>query len=171
MELLANQHLEIFYSPEHAQIVRHNHIIDMFYRWTFSAIVALFQHWAYTHPERGEDPDACDEFWLNLHDRFMPGIDYTCFEDDIRMQWREVFQIFVFPFYFIEYAFAQLGAVQIWQNYLQDPNQAIEQFQHALRRGHTVSVPEFYKLAGANFSIDTKILSAARDVMKKSLIN
>ncbi len=170
MELLASEHLTVFYAPEQAKVVRHNHLTNMVTRWPFAAMAALFQHWAYTHPEEGGDPTACDQHWLTLCERFIPGIDYTGFEDDLRMGWREIFQVFVFPFYMIEYAFAQLGAVQIWQNYQQNPEQAVKQFRDAIRCGHTVSVPEFYKLAGAKFTVDSETLEQAMKAVQKTLI-
>jgi oligoendopeptidase F len=171
MELLACNHLTAFYAPEQAEIASHNHLTSMLTRWPFAAMVSLFQHWAYTNPEEGSDPAACDQYWLSLCKRFMPGIDYSGFEDDLRMQWREVFQVFVFPFYYIEYAFAQLGAVQIWQNYQRDPQGTIDRFRHAISRGHTVSVPEFYALAGAKFAVETATLKQAMGAIRKSLIS
>ena len=100
----------------------------------------------------------------------MPGVDNTGFEDDLLMQWREFFQIFVFPFYSIEYAFAQLGAVQIWQNYQQEPRKTIDRFCEALGHGNTINVPDFYTLAGAKFSVDVKTLKQAMGAFKKALL-
>ena len=53
LELLASDHLTTFYTPEQAQIARHNHFVNMITRWPFVAMVTLFQHWAYTQPEAG----------------------------------------------------------------------------------------------------------------------
>jgi oligoendopeptidase F len=170
MELLASDHLTAFYPPEQAEIVRYNYLSSMLTRWPSAAMGALFQHWAYTNPEEGSDPAACDRIWLALCERFMPGIDYSGFEDDLRMQWREIFQVFVFPFYLIEYAFAQLGAVQIWQNSRRDPRSAVDQFRHALSRGHTVSVPEFYALAGAKFAVDKLTLEKVTGAIENVLV-
>ncbi|MDP2871439.1 MAG: M3 family metallopeptidase [Bacillota bacterium] len=161
MELLASDNLTEFYAPEQAELARRNHLASMLARWPSVAMVALFQHWAYTNPEEGSDPEACDHYWLSLCNRFVPSVDYSGFEDDLRMQWREVFQVFVFPFYYIEYAFAQLGAVQIWQNYRRNPQGTIGRFRHALSRGYTVSIPEFYTLAGAEFGPHRETLQQA----------
>ena len=170
MELLASEHLSVFYTPEQAKVVRDNHLTSMIFHWPFVAMVALFQHWVYTHPDEGKNPIACDEYWLALCERFLSGIDYSDFEDDLRMQWREVFQVFVFPFYYIEYAFAQLGAVQVWKNYQNAPQETIDQIRDALSRGHTVSVPEFYALAGAKFAVDTETLKQVMGEIQKALI-
>jgi len=170
MELLANDHLDIFYPREQARLIQHNHFTSMIFQWSFIAMVALFQHWAYTHPEEGADPLACDQYWLSLCERFLPGIDYSGFEDDLRMQWREVFQVFVFPFYFIEYAFAQSGAVQIWEKHKKDPGNTIRNFRNALSYGHTVSVPEFYSIAGARFAANAGALKQAMETIQRALI-
>lgn len=45
------------------------------------------------------------------------------------------------PFDYIEYAYATLGALQIWENYLRDPAQAIRQYREALALGATSTCP------------------------------
>ena len=56
---------------------------------------------------------------------------------------------------------AQLGAVQVWGNALQDPQEALASYRRALSLGGTVSLPELYKAAGARLAFDADTLDEA----------
>ena len=124
MELLAAPYLAQdhggFYTPAEAARARIQHLEDLLRLWAYIAVVASFQHWVYTHIDEARDPDACDEQWARLWDRYTPIIDYTGLEAAKRFRWRRQLHIYVVPFYYIEYGLAQLGAVQIWANSLAD---------------------------------------------------
>lgn len=54
----------------------------------------------------------------------------------------------------LEYAFAWLGAVQIWRNALSDPRAALQKYRAALALGGTRPLPELFETAGARFAFD-----------------
>jgi oligoendopeptidase F len=60
----------------------------------------------------------------------------------------------MYPFYYIEYGIAQLGAIQVWRNSLEDPARAVEQYRQALALGAVRSLPEIYRTAGARLTFD-----------------
>lgn len=98
----------------------------------------------------------------------MQGIDYSGVEDAIRNFWRHVARLFFFRFYYIEYALAQIGALQIWQRYLENPKQAVADYRAALSMGSTVGLPELYDRAGATFAFDEETLKkTVKFLMKK----
>jgi oligoendopeptidase F len=49
-----------------------------------------------------------------------------------------------------------LGAIQIWQNSLQDKKRALEQYRYALSLGASRPLPELFAAAGAKFAFDRK---------------
>jgi hypothetical protein len=51
-----------------------------------------------------------------------------------------------------------IGALQVWRNYLRDPQGTIQQYRQALSRGATRSLPELYTAAGAKFAFDVTLL-------------
>jgi oligoendopeptidase F len=55
------------------------------------------------------------------------------------------------PFYYIEYGFAQLGAIAVWRNYKKNPKEAVEKYKKALALGYTQSIPKIYETAGIKF--------------------
>lgn len=173
MELLAAPYLSAeqggFYSPADTARARIEHLEDSLRFWCFVAIVVGFQHWVYTHQDQARDPEKCDDQWERLWDRCMPGIDYSGFEDYKRFRWRERMHIFNLPFYFIEYGLAQLGAVQVWANSLNDQKTALKQYREALRLGATVSLPQLFQAAGAKFAFDADTLRDAVNLIETTV--
>jgi oligoendopeptidase F len=60
----------------------------------------------------------------------------------------------MYPFYYIEYGIAQIGALQIWRNSLSDPRDAVARYRKALSLGAMQSLPEIYRTAGARLTFD-----------------
>jgi oligoendopeptidase F len=60
----------------------------------------------------------------------------------------------MYPFYYIEYGIAQLGALQVWRNSLEDPRKAVNHYREALALGAVRSLPEMYRAAGARLTFD-----------------
>ncbi len=147
-----------YYTAVDAARARIEHLEDMLLFWPYMAVVDAFQHWAYENHTLASDPDNCDLKWTELWERFMVGIDYTGLGDYVRTGWQRKMHIFQVPFYYIEYGLAQLGAMQIWRNALQDQAGAVAAYRRALALGCTVPLPELFATAGAKFAFDAETL-------------
>lgn len=172
MELLAAPHLDTeggFYTPAEARRFRKAHLEQVLTFWPYMAVVDAFQHWIYTHPEQAGSPDNCDAKWLELWWRYLPGVNWNGLEEAAMTGWQRKQHIHRYPFYYVEYGLAQLGAVQVWRNALRDPEQALAQYRHALSLGGTVSLPELYQAAGARLAFDPKTLGEAVELIEKYL--
>jgi oligoendopeptidase F len=88
----------------------------------------------------------------------MRGVDWSGLEQQAMTGWQRKLHIFQYPFYYVEYGMAQLGAVQVWRNALHDQAQAVRQYRHALSLGGTVPLPQLYAAAGAAFKFDVAML-------------
>ena len=99
----------------------------------------------------------------------MVGIDYSGLELDKADGWRRNMHIYCFPFYSVEYGMAQLGAVQIWANMLQDQPTALTAYRRGLALGGTRTLPELFEASGAKFVFDRETLGAAVDVIMKMI--
>jgi oligoendopeptidase F len=137
--------------------------------WPYMAVVDAFQHWAYTHIDQAVDPANCDRQWGELWSRFMGSEDWSGLEDARVTGWHRKLHIFRYPFYNVEYGMAQLGAVQIWANALQDQAQAVALYHSALKLGKTVTLPELFQAAGVRFAFDSAILREAVSLLESQL--
>lgn len=159
MELLASPYLTSefggFYdSAEDAARHRIDHLRRIITFWPYMAVVDGFQHWAYTSGTSALDPDACDAKWAELWQRFLPAINWDGFSAEMMTGWHRKQHIFRSPLYYVEYGMAQVGAIQVWRNALDDKARAIQQYRDALALGGTHSLPELYAKAGASFRFD-----------------
>jgi len=139
--------------------------------WPYMAVVDSFQHWVYENPEPALDPSKCDDCWAKLWERFMPGVDWSGFEAEMMTGWHRKQHIHTAPFYYVEYGLAQLGAVQVWANALEDQEQAVGQYHASLRLGGMRSLPELYGAAGAKFAFDAGTLGKAVELIEQQLEN
>ncbi|MBN1428690.1 MAG: M3 family oligoendopeptidase [Anaerolineae bacterium] len=170
MELLAAPYLTTreggFYTDQEAARARIEQLEGIVTFLPYMAVVDAFQHWVYTHIDEAVDPARCDESWLALWGRFMKGIDWSGQEQTITARWRQQGHPFSDPFYYVEYGLAQLGAIQVWRNALQDQAQAVAAYRHALSLGASVPLPDLYRAAGATLAFDTPTVQAAIDLLE-----
>jgi oligoendopeptidase F len=173
MELLASPYIAKeyggFYTKHETARARLEHLEGIITFWPYMALVDAFQHWIYENPQEGSNPILCENKWGELWDRFMPFIDYSGFEDAKKTYWHRQSHIHTAPFYYIEYGLAQLGAVQVWANALNDQKQAVENYRKALALGSTVSLPVLFETAGAKFSFDAKTLKVYVDLIEEQM--
>ena len=173
MELLAAPYLTQeqggYFSAEEAARDRIAHLEKIVRFWPYMAVVDGFQQWAYTHVDAAKDPANCDAKWGELWDRFMVGIDYSGFEDTKVTGWHRKQHIYLFPFYYVEYGLAQLGAVQVWANALENQAEAVAAYRRGLALGGTKSIPELFATAGANFAFDVDTMQRAVDLIESTI--
>jgi oligoendopeptidase F len=156
MELLAAPHLEApvgYYSPLDARRAQVEHLEDVLISLPHIASVDAFQSWIYSSGDGG-DAAARDAAWLAIRSRFERGIDWSGLEAERVARWYRQLHIFEYPFYYIEYGIAQLGALQVWRRALEDPAAAVADYKRALALGGTRSLPEIYRAAGARLVFD-----------------
>jgi oligoendopeptidase F len=121
------------------------------------ASVDAFQTWIYTSGQ-GHDADARDAAWLRIRSRFERGVDWSGLEQERAARWYRQLHIFMYPFYYIEYGIAQIGALQVWRNSLRDPRQAVARYREALALGAVRPLPEMYRAAGAELTFDQRTI-------------
>jgi len=157
MELLASTHLErSFYDEAGARRARTEHLENILTSFSWTAVIDAFQHWVYLHPGHGREERTGR--WMELLERFQPDADWQGLEHLREVSWQKVGHLFDVPFYMLEYAIAQLGALQVWRNYLEDPAEAVARLRDALSLGYTRPLPQLYEAAGIRFDFSAQTL-------------
>ncbi|MDX2161647.1 MAG: M3 family oligoendopeptidase [bacterium] len=154
-----------YYSPADATRAKIDHLEKIINFWPYMAVVDAFQHWVYTHTDQAADPDQCDAAWSALWDRFMPSEDWSGLDAYKVTGWHRKLHIFNYPFYYVEYGMAQIGAVQIYANMLRDQPGALAAYKRALALGGTRGLPELYTAAGAQFAFTSETVGAAVELI------
>ena len=162
MELLAAPYLTTdhggFYTEAEAARARIEHLESIIAFWPYMTVVDAFQHWIYENPAAAHDTDHCDAVWSDLHQRYLPDLDWSGIEDTLAFFWRQQGHITQSPFYYVEYGLAQLVAVQVWANALTGQGQAVKDYRRSLSLGATATLPELFAAAGAKFAFDADTL-------------
>jgi oligoendopeptidase F len=156
MEFLASPHLTEpvgYFTRAEARSAWLEHLEDVLLSLCHIASVDAFQTWIYTSGEGG-DAAARDAAWLRIRSRFERGVDWSGLERERVARWYRQLHIFMYPFYYIEYGIAQLGALQVWRNSLDDPARAVARYREALSLGAVRSLPDIYQTAGARLIFD-----------------
>jgi len=160
MELLAAPYLAEpggLATLEELRLARIEHLEDVLVTLTHVAAVDVFQRWIYTSGEGG-DALARDRAWLRIRARFHSGVDWSGLEDEQVARWYRQLHIFLYPFYYIEYGLAQLGALQVWRRSQTDQAGAVRDYREALALGCTAPLPAIYARAGARFGADRALV-------------
>ena len=173
MELLASPYLAEksggFFDEAGSARARSEHLESILLFWPYMAVVDAFQHWVYENPQKALDPARCDACWTELWQRYMPGVDWTGFEAALETGWHNKLHIHCEPFYYIEYGLAQLGAVQVWRNSLEDPQSAVTAYRRALALGGTAPLPALFEAAGARLAFDAGTLGEAVFLLESTI--
>ncbi|WP_002147342.1 M3 family oligoendopeptidase [Bacillus cereus] len=170
LELLLMDKLNIFYKQEgEYKEVQQVQLFRTLSLLMSSVSGDVFQHWLYTNPNH--TPEERDKKYVELCKRYQySSVDIAGLEYEIGVSWLESFHYFQFPFYKIEYAIAQIGAMQLFQIYREDPEKAIAFFKEGASLDWNLPIQEIYANTGVTFDFsEERIESTARGILE--LIN
>lgn len=167
MELLGNEFLGEFYNPDDTARARRTHLEGIVSSLTWIATVDAFQHWSYTHP--GHTHMERDAAWLQITARFGGDVDWSGLGHVRAKLWHRQLHIFLYPFYYIEYGIAQLGALQVWMNSLRDKAGALASYKRALALGNSRPLPELFTAAGCKFEFSEATVQPLTNMIREKL--
>lgn len=150
MELLHYDTLDEFYAEDDRKRAIHQHLRRLPALLTSVARGDAFQHAIYTKLDHSREER--DQAWLDQDVRFSTGTDWSGIDIELRKKsWHAILHFFVVPFYYIEYGFAQLGALQVAMNADKDATNALEHYRRALALGPQADTAGLYAAVGAEF--------------------
>lgn len=167
MELLAYEHLDVFYGGDDLVRARREQLEGIVSTLCWIATIDAFQHWIYLQPDHSRRERT--EYWHSLLERFGGIEDWTGYLEVRESLWQRQLHLYGVPFYYIEYGIAQIGALQLWLNSRLDRNQTIKKYRDALALGGSLPLPELWKVAGIEFSFKEEILRPLIDAIQSEL--
>lgn len=169
MELFTMDHWHAFFNNEADLKRAKEHQLERtitIFPWI--AIIDKFQHWVYEHPKHTIEERTAT--WMQILKEFSgTGIDYTGLDEYRATGWQRQLHLFEVPFYYIEYGIAQLGAIGLWMQYKQNPQQAIQNYMNALSLGGTKTLPELYQAAGLEFNLTPAYIKKLMEFVKTEM--
>ena len=165
LELLVMDKLNVFYKQEdeykEVQRVQLYRALSLL----MSSIAGdIFQHWLYANPNH--TPEERDKKYAKLCKRYQySSVDIAGLEGEIGASWIESFHYVQFPFYKIEYAIAQIGAMQLFQIYREDPEKAIAFFKEGASADWNLPIQEIYEKTGVTFDFSEERIESTAMVI------
>lgn len=159
MELISMDYWDVFFSnEEELKRAKKEHLEQIIQTLPWVAVIDKFQHWIYENPTDKIDERVAK--WNEILDAFSDHeTDWSGLEQFKDYIWQKQLHLFEVPFYYIEYGFAQLGAIAVWKNYKEDPKKGLDGYLAALKLGYTESIPKIYKAANIEFNFSRKYIS------------
>ncbi|MFF5381353.1 M3 family oligoendopeptidase [Pedobacter suwonensis] len=169
MELISMDKWDVYFdNEEDLKRAKKEQLADVLKTLPWVAVIDQFQHWIYTNPNH----TAADreETFKQIYSRFGAGFaDWTDLEQQFGNVWQKQLHLFEVPFYYIEYAIAQLGAIAVWKNYKENPEKALAQYLEALSLGYTKPINEIYETAGIKFDFRAEYVEELAGFVKSEL--
>ena len=83
--------------------------------------------------------------------------------------WHRQLHLFTYPFYYIEYGIAQLGALQIWLQSMNSLDGALQNYAQAMKLGGKLPLPSLFKAAELTFSFGPETVKELIDAVQTRL--
>ena len=159
MELISMEYWDIFIKDkDELKRAKQSQLEGVISVLPWVATVDKFQHWLYLNPKH--NIEERENKWKEIFYEFSGNIiDFSSFEAFVANSWQKQLHIFEVPFYYIEYAISQLGAIAVWKNFKENKELTIENYKKALSLGYSKTIPEIYKTAGIKFSFEKKYIA------------
>ena len=169
MELISMEHWGIFFpDPLDLKRAKKEHLEGIFQTLPWVATIDKFQHWVYLNPQHSIEER--DKEWNSIFSDFNNTVtNWEGLEDYKTYAWQKQLHLFEVPFYYIEYAIAQLGAIAIWKNYKKDREKGFNDYLSALKLGYTKPIKEIYKTGGIKFDFSQPYIKDLIDFVKKEI--
>lgn len=157
MEYLALEEITAFFTPDQARRFARVKIFNALQRLAYVCVVDEFQHWVYAHP--GHSHAEREEAWERSWEAYVPGLDFSVDPLGRRLRWLRQAHIFGSPFYYIDYALADVGALQLWSIARKDHARAMESYLELCRLGGTRSLVGIFAAAGLRSPFEPDVLA------------
>ena len=166
MELMSMDQWDTFFpNPDDLRRARRTHLESVLETFPWVATIDKFQHWIYENPAHTEAERHAR--WVELFDEFnQQKVSWQGLEAYKPYLWQKQLHLYEVPFYYIEYAMAQLGAIAVWRNYRQDPAAGLAAYKRALALGYTAPIGQIYAAAGIRFDFSTDYLRQLADFVR-----
>lgn len=145
MELFAHPYMEKFFGKD-ADKYRYAHLSEAVKVIPYMCLVDHFQHEVYSHDYTAKERRAC---WRRLEKIYMPWRKYdgNAFLEE-GGYWMQKQHIFLYPFYYADYALAQISAFEYYDRCREDKKAAWRDYLNLCRAGGSQSYYELFKTGG-----------------------
>ncbi len=167
MEFFTYPWMELFFGDK-ADKYRYSHIAENLISVPYMVCVDEFQHKVFENPTMTALQRR--KVWKDLEKIYLPWRDYG---DNKFLEeggfWMQKQHIFLFPFYYIDYALAQMGAFEFYGHMKKNREQAWSDYCRLCRAGGSRGYFELLELAGLGNPFEEGTVQKVVDSLKEDL--
>ncbi len=167
MEFMTLDHLNVFFNQADAEKFRRDRLMQAITGLAYGCVVDEFQHHVYEHPKW--TPDKRAEAWVQVWKKYLVGEDWTHYENTQAHWWQYQGHIYGNPFYYIDYAMAEICALQLWLIQRKNPARAMKIYLQLCRLGGTKPFLELLNTVGLQSPFKPGVLAKLMRVLQKEL--
>ncbi len=164
MEYLAYPFYDFFFEADDAICFKKFHLAESLLLLPYIAIVDEFQHRVYSGDAPG--PEGRAKVWEELEKEYLPHLDFSDAPLWRQIRWLRQLHIFHNPFYYIDYAIALVGALQLWVQSIHCKEAALENYLRLCKLGGTLPLKQFFKAGNLKLPFEEGVL---KELMKEVL--
>lgn len=135
------------YFGKDATRYKYEHLSSSINNLCYMACVDEFQHIVYEKPDIS--PKERKDIWRELEKKYMPNRVYD--ENNFLAEggfWQQQRHIYIYPFYYIDYALAQVCALQFWKMSNRNPDYAWGKYIELCKAGGAYAFTDLIQIAG-----------------------
>ncbi len=169
MEHFAYPYMDKFFGDEAAEY-RKNHLADALCTIPYLVAVDEFQHRVFEKP--GMTADERYAAWKKIEEIYLPWRDYD--GNGFLSKggfWMQKQHIFMYPFYYVEYALSQVCAFQYYERMKKDRRQAWNDYLTLCKAGGSVGYLELLKIGKLEKPFDPEVIKKVVAGVMDSLEN
>lgn len=165
MESMGVNHLDVFYNDADDTLrAGKQYFQKMITHLTGIAHINSFEQWVYTHPDHSVGDRR--EYWASLQHEYGGLVDYS--NELLKTTYHQTSLMFKAPFYFITYAFAYAGALQLLNIYQNNKQRCVDNYWNALYLGGSDRLRNLYRAAGVEFGFpEDFIVQSIKNITNK----
>jgi len=156
MEFLSLPHSNEFFGTAESKKFTRQKWIDSLYSLCYICVVDEFQHWVYQNPKSKNT--ARDEKWIEIYTKYLPEVSFSGIEKYAKTRWYLQRHIFIAPFYYIDYALAEVIAIQLAMLAAEDPKKTIRKYLALCKVGGTKSFLQTVNYSGLKSPFNAKLI-------------
>lgn len=141
------------------------HLEDAIHAMCYRSSIDEFQHFVYSYPEI--TPKERKKKWKEIEEKYMP---YKSSYNHPYLErgnlWQRQTHLFTLPFYYIDYALAQICALQIWVIAQINKDEAWSIYMKMANRGGSLSFLDLLKHSGLDSPFEEEVFNQTLDGIK-----
>ena len=159
--------MDKFYNESDHIRARREHLEGIITFFPWCATVDAFQHWVYLNPNHSvEERESC---FVSLTKRFGSLVNFSGYENFQRNGWQRQSHIFGVPFYYIEYGIAQLGALQVYRNFVENNEKGLNGYIRGLQLGNSKPISKVWESMGIKFDFSAETIKELMEFVQIEL--